>query len=81
MNLVVTKPDRRLTIVRQAELMVDELDRMKAKHLHACKAATTLEELAQAQRERIEDLEGWLRDICAAKSINEAHRLAHEALW
>lgn len=81
MSALTAKPDRRLAIVRQVVLMGDELDRMKAKHANACSAATTLEELAQAQRERINDLEEWLRDICGAKTIHEVQRIAHEALW
>lgn len=66
---------------QQAVLMATEFDRLKAKHVMACTAATTLEELAAAQRERIADLEGWLRDVSAAKSLAEAHRISHEALW
>lgn len=60
--------------------MVAEFDRLKAKHVSACTAATTLEELAVAQRERIDDLEGWMRDICEALSIAEVRRIAREAL-
>jgi hypothetical protein len=66
---------------QQAHLMEVEMDRVKAKHAAACIAATTLEELARLQRDRIQDLEDWLRDICAAKSIEEARQIAREALW
>lgn len=61
--------------------LLEHGDHLKTKYSRACVAATTLEELSKAQRERIDDLEGWLRDICEAKSINEVRRIAHEALW
>lgn len=55
--------------------------RLKDKYVSTADVALTMEELVRLQRERIQDLEDWMRDVCQARSLGEAQRLAHEALW
>ena len=68
-------------LMRELSTLADRAERRKQKYVAACTAATTLEELAGVQRLRIEDLEGWMRDICAAPTADACHRIAHMALW
>lgn len=63
-----------------AELAARE-KRMKHKHVEACAMVMTASELVDAQRARIQDLEDWMRDICQVRTLAEAKRFAHEALW
>lgn len=67
------------TLAHKIIELEERAERIKAKYVQACIAASTLRELADLQREHIEIMEAALASIVKARTIGEAHRLASEA--